>query len=470
MDLRVRFRYPVRFVPFRAQNARSAHFAGETVVSLREVPAGDLRPAFTVTAPGNARLATADGAPRLVLSHGGHLWTERGTADALARRFADDDFPKGTAFDACGHLPMVGHPPVLVEAQNHASLMRQYPQPMREYADDGGQAMARRIARRAQDMILVQGKVLVREMEPCWILDGEEIVVGMVSPDRGEPFVDAYREHRFGRAWAADRLDAAIRRGAALREGAAIEVLDPAAVRLCDEGRALVTAAGEAARRMRDHLSSLPADAVMAFLGMRDAFAATRGSEGPSVVAAARVIAALDQDPLIPASRTCAAEARSSQAAAVQSCVEALADWDARPDRGREWWDRGLPVSATSRPAGVVREVLDLDRSGRLARALGADLSDLESAARAGEGRLVQVECVAEGTHESLPVAAVLGVPDGAGGFVAGASVGARGLTVPQLLVDEALAHLRDAALACGVHFQLAALAEPAPHVGGPAR
>ena len=396
MQLRVEFAYPFRYVPFRCQSPRTGYLRGATDVGLREVAAADVVPAFRVSgAADHARLRPLrDGGPRTLVAWGGRLWSDTGLdADRLARMFEGRDPVAGTPLDAVSHTGPAADRGIRPH-YDAARFRNENGGPPREWGDDGGAAMAARLARRAADLVLVGGRLHVREYEPCWVRTdrgGTSVLsVDTSAPDPFDPFVEHYRRDVYGARgrWRADRLDEAVSEGA--RVEGRIEVLEPSEVRFADDCHAMTSLARAAAAAVAPALQALPADRVEAFMDLRDALAASRGGIGPALPRAVAALAELPPDGL-PGWRKGAAEAATAWGAGVAACRTAAARWERRPADGREWVEEGLPLSLTREGGSVVREVLHAEALAVLARGLGRDLSRMDAAVAAGEGRVLAI-------------------------------------------------------------------------------
>src|SRR3546814_7513132 len=86
MKIRVPFHYNVSYTPYRAQNSRSALFASETEIEIREVAPKDAPVAFLVSCDTSHRFAPLgpEKRPRSVLAHDGKFWRELGAVEELA--------------------------------------------------------------------------------------------------------------------------------------------------------------------------------------------------------------------------------------------------------------------------------------------------------------------------------------------------------------------------------------------------
>lgn len=447
MDLRIKFTYPASYVPYRCTNGRTAHFRGETSVTIREVAPADAVPAFLVSDPGLPRFAPIDGRPRLMVAHDGLLWLEAMDAGRLAARYEREDYPLDTPFDACRHLHYeyraAGRRQVAFDEP--ADIRRRNPGAMREWHDDGGEGVANRLALRARDMIVVGETLFVRDYEPCWENRRGRLSVATALADPGDPFRDEYRDplRSAGERWRADRRPEAL---AAPDDGgvARIEVLDPRFLRYADDAEALLEAVGRAARALSSCLPALPVEAAECFYDVRDALAVAMGRLGPSLVDATVRVASLDPG-AVPEARDGAEDVRKALGAAVDACAAAVARWERRPDDGREWHHLGLPVTATRQGRFAVREILDLDAAGRLARGLRTDLSAMEAAAASGAGRLLAVEPAGQPYDGAPPEAAILASEQPEAPGIA-AAIGPDGGAASEDCAAAALGHLFRAA------------------------
>src|SRR3546814_16012139 len=107
MKIRVPFHYNVSYTPYRAQNSRSALFASETEIEIREVAPKDAPVAFLVSCDTSHRFAPLgpEKRPRSVLAHDGKFWRELGAVEELAAALtAGNDQRSVGPFDICSHL------------------------------------------------------------------------------------------------------------------------------------------------------------------------------------------------------------------------------------------------------------------------------------------------------------------------------------------------------------------------------
>jgi hypothetical protein len=416
MRLKVNYLYPMRYVPERCFNQRGAHFRASTDVDVREIPEGDAVPAFRVSMPGNARLSAIKGEPRLIVSWGGRLWADSGlSAEELEARLRDQ--VPGTPLDASDHLGRGG-----AVATDAASLRRKIVNPPKSWNDDGGVALASKIALRAEDLLLVGGRLFSRDYEPCWYFDSYADTVSVVSArsDPTDRFGSHYREILMDdarRIWRADRLSAARRQGMRGEAKGKIEVLDQSAIRHSDDSDALAAWAAAVAGHLSPHLHVLPSGAVAALLDLRDALAASGGSSGPAVADALQTIAGLAAV-RIPTWLSGAADASEARDEAVTDATKALRRWEARPRDGLEWVERGLPLTGTRSASGPIREILDAAEADRLARGLRMDLGDAPAQASCGMARLLAIGHAHAADRYAYsaakaPLAAVLARADG---------------------------------------------------------
>ena len=451
MEALVTFTYQVGYVPPKCHNTRSAHFRGRTAVEIAELARADAAPAFRVASGSNRRFAALEGRPRLVVAHAGRLWAEHGALDVFRALLAAEPPVEGTPFDAAKRLAFTGYDGNrrLLASDTPASLRRQCGE-LRRLEDDGGAAKTLEIQRRARDILIIGDTVFVRTCEPIWRAANGRLAVSAAPADPGEPFADSGDLYlgSHSACWRADRRDEALA-SAGKPTGAGpvadggdevIEVLDPAYVRFADDSRALAAAAGWIAATLSEHLAAMPRWVVERFYDIREALAATGGRNGPAVVAAVSSFAADGAD------GPAAEDAAAALARAWEISASALDRWDRRPADGREWQHLGLPLTATLRPnrAGSVREVLDLEAAGVLARAVGADLAWMEQMAAGGRARLLAVDGK-KALQTPTSQAAVLvvdrdGMPEVAG------SVVREGLGGPEPFTEAAIGHLRQAA------------------------
>ena len=457
MDLRILHTYPVSYVPHRCHNTRTAHFRATTDVTLRAVAAAETTLAFRVS--GKGRFAPVDGRPRAMIAWGDRLWLELEPAEALARRFADPARAvQKTPFDACNHLNFAGgYGSTELSKDTEAVIRRREGAgPMREWRDDGGEAVAARLRRRAEDMIVVDGVVYVRDYEPVWEKDyGDRLEITVAEADPDDPFGGAYRGVLKHEVWRADRVSQC---PVAPPEDYSIEVVDKAYVRCNDEGRRIAAAVTQAASTLSHHMAELPVEAADLFYDAREALAATRGGFGPAVVEAAYRLSEIAAF-AAPATRAKAEAANAAARPVAEAMGRVLAAWESRADDGREWQHLGLPVTVTAQGGKIVREVLDLETADRAARQLGVDLSAAAAAAAAGGDRLFLVERV-PGWHQRV-VEAAAAVTDGPAGPVVAGVVGPAGGAA----AEEALTALRGHlfAVSPGAGVPLPDIAPPAP-------
>jgi len=430
MDLHVNYIYPVTYIPHRCHNKRTGWLRAATDIEIMEIQ--DAAPAFRVASTETARIGSLpDGQARLFVSWDGRLWADTGIDGAVmekmyreSRVHCDNELVRGTPLDPANHIHRDRYTN-LQRVDSPAVLRNENGGPSRTWEDDGGARLAGRLRQRAEYLLLVRGRLFARDYEPVWMAKrGGGIVADTAPPDASDPFRSHYSDisRQAARCWRADRAgDASAAMGTAITDGNLIEVLDPAAVRYADDSRALLHLAYRAAEAVLPHLRNLPEEATTAMLGLRDALAAAGGGVGPLLPAAVAAVAGLPPAQ-VPAWRDGAAAATEAQRSATAKCRAAVARWSARPRDGREWVETGLPVTVTHQGGVCVREVLDADTAGMLARTTRQDISGMEADARSGAGRLLMVSAQAgseryygRGDPEMAPLAAVLAPADTGG-------------------------------------------------------
>lgn len=423
MKLKIEFHYPIRFTPYRHQNARSEIGQAAVEVEIRELSDSEAPVAMLVGNPPNdmmdrheARLSLKeDGSPRRVRTYMGRHFVEAGSAlglpyDVEPARIMTSFFGRAKPRSLSVDNPTYGKKTMTGEG-----VIRRYSsaaKPFRTFNDDHGAAMAARLERLASLMFVVDGIVYEYTPEPIIrITDryGEHKAFIGPRPSFSERHDhDSFDFHmfEFGEPIRSSLLHADTVKD--LYKGADwpfFEVVDPAASAFDGTGYDVIELARKLEQSLASSAAALPWNMLEAYYDLRDAFQDAQGRVTPRLVEALSAVASVEDDDAAHLAdiavnaepsepwRQRRHEAiirkrleylRKGEAAVHRKMAEeALERWAHRPEG--EHWENGVgPVSSLVQGDFRVMEVLSSGMVFDLARRAGTDPEPLLRAARDG--------------------------------------------------------------------------------------
>jgi len=432
MKLRIAFHYAIKYVPFRCFNDRTAIGAGETEVEIREVSSRDAQVAFRVgnhngfdSYGANDHIfdRKPDGGMRDVRAHEGRLYVEAENVEGLQGRIDAD--VNGTIFAPCkARVDLVNDPRHGRKVTTLEAIRREQREPLKSADDDKGAAMADSLRKRASQLLIVDGVIYQRCVEPVLKMDIQYGRRAYVAP-RPKPDHIGW-DHR--EVWGDDRdalfeklADARLLLDSPLGNGSGepvdmrttFEVVDPRYSVFDGTAHDVNNLAIRTLGIMTSSAEGLPREALDTMYVLRDALADASGRATPRLINALREVSLLTRDVSDPQRLKLAAAAENRRRSiythdyrggiaaqrakayeddvcgeAAGTAMEAIHRWEARPGSG--WEDRAGPASSHRKGTGRCRELLSPGQIVDACHAAGVDPSPVLAAASSGK-RIYQV-------------------------------------------------------------------------------
>jgi len=432
MKLRIAFHYAIKYVPFRCFNDRTAIGAGETEVEIREASGRDAHVAFRVgnhkgfdSYGANDRMfdRKPDGGMREIRAHEGKLYVEAENALGLQDRIDAD--VNATVFAPCrARVDMENDPRHGRKVTTLEAIRREQREPLKSADDDKGAAMVESLRKRASQLLVVDGVIYQRCVEPVLKMDVQYGRRAYVAP-RPKPGHVGW-DHR--EIWGDDRdalfeklADAHLLLASPLGNGSGEsvemrtdwEVVDPRYSVFDGTAHDVTNLATRTFGILTSSADGLPREALDTMYVLRDALEDASGRATPRLVEALREVSLLTSDVSDPQRLKLAAAAEMRRRAsytydyrggiaalrakaheedvvgrAAEKAMESIHRWEARPGSG--WEDRAGPVSSHRKGAGWCRELLSPGQIIDACHAAGMDPTPVLAAAKSGK-RVYQV-------------------------------------------------------------------------------
>lgn len=421
MRFRVPFHYEVIYTPYRAQNPRSVPFASETELEIREIDPAEAPVALLVSCEYEDRFSPLgpDKLPRQILFFENEFWREIGPVnDLVAAMAAGTDWRAVGPFGGCRHLrALAGGYHGYERLMDRQALLRENPNPMRQLEDDGGAGMATRLARRARDVISVDGTAFVREYEPTFRLRngdrGLAMVIGTAPPFLGEPFSSDYlTDYNPLNTWnilrSQEVKEIAARRAADQQvnvvDSTFVDVLMPEPLIYADHARALCHAAETILSTLCSSANHLSRDQAARMYALRDALAGWSGlaQATPRLIEAVQMLAEME----VPDRAELEARAalpggllddrNVNVASKLAKGVQSVSSARLTAQEGLDRWEDPLPnlswhyeaKQVGRRPDDLI-EIVSFDAARYVGKAMEVDLSDWARQAAQGDAKLL---------------------------------------------------------------------------------
>ena len=386
MRIRIRFSYPISYIPYKAIKKRTAWGQSEADFDIQEADAVDAPVVLRIGNTSGTNFARIEpGAPlRNVRRFRGKFYLEQEPADGLEDAVNNSE---KTVFSDCVRRRTI---------ETAEDIRKLLSQPLRKLDDDQGKSESERIASFVDHLLIIDGTVYRRCPEPVAKIDWDDRIIVEPRPrpvllsgnesefdgyqyDFGYPFINLRDVDAFLNSFCKDSI---------CKKAGQWEIIDPSCLTFDWTAHNITKRAHDVMRAFLSGLNGLNKQALDIFYEFRDALNQAHSRATPDLVrslqsmltpqqanlegdhASAVRVSVVNSDPVAAVAAARQNVARTELLSRIAAkAAEALIYWHARPDRG--WEDHALPVSSiqTADPTYVCVEILS---EGQIADACDA--------------------------------------------------------------------------------------------------